>query len=468
MRAFYFLTYLLLSPLFLLAQTDSLILFSFEEYSTWVKNNHPIARQAALLPKMGKATELSARGNFDPVTYTSIDQKYFDDKNYFSLLNSGLKIPTWFGIELKAGYENNRGSFLSPESSLPQQGLAYAGISLPLGQGLFIDQRRTTLQQAKIFAQASFAEQQSILNELMYEAGKAYWEWFMAYNKLVVFRNVLSVAQLRFDAVKQSAGLGDRPYVDTLEAGIQVQDRKLNLQQAEIEFTNASLMMSTFLWYENEIPLELGNNTIPPASETISAGEYELAGFILKLDSLEQLHPQLSLSRFKIATLETERKWKAEKLKPQLNIQYNALSAPVNSDVFSNYSLNNYKWGLNFSMPLLLRKERGELQLAKLKVSEANYELKNKTNQLLNKARMSINEQNVSREQVKLYTGTVRDYESLLSAEKRMFDSGESSLFMINMREMSAVNARVKLIELITKNRKNLLQVAYTFGEAGI
>jgi len=81
---------------------------------------------------------------------------------------------------------------------------------------------------------------------------------------------------------------------------------------------------------------------------------------------------------------------------------------------------------------------------------------------------MSINEQNVSREQVKLYTGTVRDYESLLSAEKRMFDSGESSLFMINMREMSAVNAQVKLIELITKNRKNLLQVAYTFGEAGI
>ena len=118
-------------------------------------------------------------------------------------------------------------------------------------------------------------------------------------------------------------------------------------------------------------------------------------------------------------------------------------------------------------MPLLLRKERGELQLTKLKLTDANYELQNKNLELLNKSKAGINEHSVSIQQVKLYSKTVRDYESLLEAEKRMFEGGESSLFMINARELSAINARIKLTELITKTKKALLTVEYSFGELG-
>ncbi len=119
-------------------------------------------------------------------------------------------------------------------------------------------------------------------------------------------------------------------------------------------------------------------------------------------------------------------------------------------------------------MPLLLRKERGDLQLTKLKLRDAEFELQNKNLELINKARASLNEHTVSNQQIKLYANTVKDYNSLLLAEKRMFDGGESSLFMINAREMSAINARLKLIELITKNRKALLAVEYAFGELGL
>ncbi len=450
------------------AENDSLTVFSFSDFLEFVKQNHPVAKQAKLLPKAGQAGILNARGAFDPSAFTNIDQKYFDEKKYFSLINSGFKIPTWYGVELKGGYEQNQGAFLSPESSVPSQGLAYAGISIPIGQGLFIDERRATLKQAKIYAEASLADQQLILNELIYNAGKTYWDWFTAYNNLLVFENALITAEQRFQGVKQSALLGDRPFVDTLESGIQVQDRRLNFQQAKLEYKNKSLFLSTFLWNENNIPLEMEENIIPIEFDSIIINENEAESYLLRIDSIKISHPAIAISKFKISKLEIEKKWKTEKLKPLLNINYNAISVPVKSDVFSNYSINNYKWGLTFYMPLLLRKERGELQLTKLKLLDAEFELQNKNLELINKAKASLNEHNTSTQQIKLYSNTVKDYKSLLSAEKRMFDAGESSLFMINAREMSSINAGLKLIELVTKNRKALLTVEYAFGELGL
>lgn len=468
MRIYIVLLFSIILSISLSAQTDSAAVISFKDFSELVKKYHPLAAQARLMPEIGQATILSARGNFDPKLFTNLDQKYFDDKKYFSLLDAGLKVPTWYGIELKTGYEQNQGVFLDPENNNPSQGLAYAGISIPLGQGLFIDQRRATLKQAKIFANASIAEQQLMLNELFFNAGKSYWDWFYAYNNQLIYENALQIAQQRFDAVKQSARLGDRPFVDTLEAGIQLQERKISLQQAELDFKNKSLQLSTFLWFENNIPLELSSTATPVAAGEISITENEILKFILKLDSLEQTHPALKISQFKISDLEVEKRWKSEKLKPVLNVNYNALSVPVNSDFISNYSINNYKWGLSFMMPILLRKERGDLKLTKLKLAEAEFDLKSKNLELLNKAKASLNEHTTSRQQINLYTQTVKDYQGLLSAEKRMFDSGESSLFLINARELSTINARVKLIDFITKNRKALLSVEYSFGELGL
>jgi hypothetical protein len=52
----------------------------------------------------------------------------------------------------------------------------------------------------------------------------------------------------------------------------------------------------------------------------------------------------------------------------------------------------------------------------------------------------------------------------LWESEKRLFEQGESSLFMMNSREMSMINARLKLNEMIYKNQKALLEADYSFG----
>ncbi|MGK7392374.1 MAG: TolC family protein [Candidatus Cyclobacteriaceae bacterium M2_1C_046] len=457
------LTIFIILPLSSSAQEDSLNILSYRTFMERVDNHHPLAYQANLQLIRGEATVQRARGAFDPMLFTDFAEKFFNNKEYYSRIDGGLKIPTWFGMELQSGYEQNEGIFLDPENTTPGGGLWYAGISFPIGQGLFIDKRRAELRKAQLFEEISEAERQLMLNDLLYDAGRAYWEWFNAYHIMNVYEEAYALAEQRFFAVKRGAALGDRPSIDTLEASIQVQDRLLNLQEAQLDFNNATALLSIYLWEEGFFPLEVESGTLPMPLESV-----EITGasteFVTGLDSLIQLHPQLRQYDLKLDQLEIEKRWQQEQLKPRLNLKYNALAEPINGDPIAAYTPNNYTWGLEFRMPLFLRRERGSVKLADVNLQETAFDFSNKSASLFYKAQSSINTWNTTEEQVILYRRTVSDYQALLVGERRLFNAGESSLFLVNARETSYINAQIKLIDLLTKNHKARLTTRYAFG----
>lgn len=459
-------TFFLFSAFTIQAQEDSLKQMTIGRFLDLVKANHPLAIQADLQPEIGNRTVQKARGAFDPKAAADLSQKYFDGKQYYDLQDGGLKIPTWFGMELGAGYMENGGVFLNPENNTPGAGLWQAGITLPIGQGLFIDERRAELRKAQIFEESSLLEQRLMYNKLLYKAGQTYWEWFTAYNNLRVFQNAVQLAEFRFNAVKQGAAVGDRPDIDTLEAGIQLQNRMLNLQQSQVDYRNARLKMSIFLWSEGVIPLELEDNTVPPISNTMDALPLDNS-WIARFDEFMSAHPLINTYRFKLDMLGIEQRWKREQLKPDLNLKYNALNEPVGDDIIADYSINNYTWGIQFVMPLFLRKERASLRLNELKIRDTQLDLTDKQASLAFKARAVLNEWETLEGLVELYQQTVQDYLGLLNGERQMFNAGESSLFMVNSRELGYINAQLKLIELLAKNHKAELKTLYSFGVLG-
>ncbi len=445
------------------AQSDSLLTMDFKTFMQIVKEHHPISMQAELQLDQGRAVLREARGGFDPKLSLETAQKDFDGKNYYDLFDAGLKVPTWFGLELNGGYEQTRGVFLNPEHNTPGDGLMYAGLGLSVGQGLFIDKRRAELRKAQIFQESSEALRISIYNDLLYDAGKAYWEWFMSYHVLLVYENALVVAEQRFEAVKQSAFLGDKPAIDTLESGIQVQNRRLALQESELNYKNNSALLSIYLWRDGEIPLEIDTTTIPQKREETNT-EDRLNFTEDIIDSLLLNHPDLLQYQYKIEQLGIDRRWKIEQLKPELNLKYNFLAEPVTDSPFSEFTTNNYKWGLQFQMPVFLRKERGALLQTQVKVKEANFDYSVKQAQLSFKFQASNNELQTTKNQIDLYSRTVRDYEGLLQGERTKFDGGESSLFLVNSREIGFIGAQIKLIELLSKNQKAKLTRDYSLG----
>ena len=149
-----------------------------------------------------------AKGGFDPKLAGNLNQKYFDGKNYYSHLHAGLKVPTWFGITVQTGYEENAGVRLNPEEYTSNTGLWNAGLAIQLGNGLLIDARRAELQQAKIYANSTQLERDLMLNQLVFDASAAYYDWFKAYSTYEVYEEAVANASERFDNVKGLSQFG--------------------------------------------------------------------------------------------------------------------------------------------------------------------------------------------------------------------------------------------------------------------
>lgn len=445
------------------AQEDSAFVLSFEKYIEIVERHHPLSMQANLLLDQGSRSVGMARGAFDPKLQADLANKEFKGKTYYDNFEGGLKVPTWFGLEFYSAFEQNQGIFLNPENNVPDGGLAVAGVSMPIGRGLFIDKRRAEFRKAQIYQQSTVAERNVAYNELFYEAGKSYWDWFKAYHILKVYQEGLALAEVRRDAVKQGALLGDRAFIDTLEAEIQVQNRNLQVQDALLDFQNAQVKLELFLWRDGIIPLDLEPGTVPLPTEDAPA-ELPDAEYRAQVDSLVYLHPQLATTRFKLEQLGIDQRLKRENLKPKLDVKYNFLTEPVGNSWISNFNTNNYTWGFSFSMPLFMRKERNSLALTKLKIESMQFNLSQKQESLATKVRVALNKQRTTFQQGDLSANQVVRYRQLLDGERRMFEGGESSLFLVNSRESSYISSQIKYLEILSKNRKAGLETAYTLG----
>jgi len=438
-------------------------ILTFVDYIEYVKNYHPIAARAEIRANIGELLVLESRGAFDPEIYSDINQKEFEGSRYYRLFDGGIRIPTWYGVEFYSGIEQANGEFLSAQSKLPDNGLTYTGISLKLGKGLIMDQRRAMLKTAQIGQVSTEQERRIMLNDLLLDASKSYFEWQLATITRTIQEEGLLLAEVRLEAVKLNALLGDIPYIDTLEASIQLQNRQMLLEEAKLFEINSKAYVSTFLWANYIVPLEL-SESISPQKEF----DYPLnilSDYVRnEIDSMIPNHPEAITARLKIEQNDIQRKLKLESMKPELNLKYNLLNEPFVNNFTNNYALNNYNWGMEFRMPIFLRSGRGGLQIAKLKIRDAELDYNFKVQLLNAKSQQAVNEFQTTTQQLSIYSKTVVDLGQLLNGEQQKFRGGESSLFLVNSRESSYINGRIKLAELEIKNKYSLLKISHSLG----
>ena len=434
--------------------------FSFNEFLGYVKKYHPLVKQADLKLNEAQANLMLARGAFDPKIEVDFNEKQFKDKTYYSVLNSSFKIPTWYGIELKAGFDNAEGIYVNPENTLPNTGITSLGISVPVGQGLFINQRMADIKKAKIAQNLNRAERNLQAIEVLYDASISYANWKRSFEEVKLYENYLKNALTRYKGVSELIIQGDKPAIDSVEAGIAVTTRRLNLEDAQLKYTKARLELSNYLWYENNLPLELKEELQPEKTLSITIKETlqinELSSF--SLDN----HPKIKALDAKIDLLKVEKQLKANALLPKLDLSYNYLSEPSAVD---QYRMEDYKIGLNFSIPIFLRKERAGLKLAKLKIQDTQLSLQFERKSLENKIK-SQQQEIISLQKQQAYNAElVQNYNQLLTAEDRLFGMGESSLFLINSRENTLVSSQLNAIGLENRYFQALLGLYKTMAQ---
>jgi len=444
-------------------------ILSPDDFIAIVKAYHPVIKQADISIKKASAEITIARGGFDPSLYLNSEQKTFDGKNYYQYTNPELKIPTWYGIEVKAGLENNGGQYLNSESTLGQS--SYLGISVPLAKNLLMDKRRAVLQEAKLFKSLSEAERLNTLNDLLNDAYATYWNWVKEYQVYNVITNTVEVNEARFNLIKIGYRQGDRPAIDTVEALVQLQTFQYLQSESLVKLQNAGIDLSNFLWLPNNSFYQLDVAVRPAGFWFIQSIEaLPLAVLDELLYTAKLTHPKLSMFNFKLDMLEVERKLKFQSLLPMVNVKTNLLNRGYN--VFKNGSAafyeNNYKFGLDIGMPLRLSEGRGGYKLAKLKIQETNYAQALQQQSIENKIRFYYNEIIGLRQQIKIYENAYLNYQTLFRGEDTRFRAGESSLFLLNSRENKVLEALQKLVELKTKFYKSQIALQWAAGQLGL
>jgi len=296
--------------------------------------------------------------------------------------------------------------------------------------------------------QQTKAERDVLVNELLYKASKAYFKWVSATNEVDIYKDFLQNAQTRLNAIEKSVAIGDKAKIDITEARITFYNRQLNLEAVLLKENKASLEASNYLWV-NDIPLEINEAINPINPGLFVLDEVLVLGDTTNSKDVLAEHPKILSYDAKIKSLQVDRSLKKNKLLPKLNVQYNFLREEFNQ--VSTFNTGNYKTFVNFSVPIFLRKERGGLKLARLKLQEQNFERTATSLYLQNKIEAVKAEIRSLSTQNSLIKNIVNDYRMLVKAEERMFLMGESSLFLINSREQKLMDARLKENTILIK-----------------
>ncbi len=447
---------------------DSVKAFSLENFYAAILEFHPIVRQTNLLPETARQEIRMARGAFDPKIETRLENKDFDGKNYYNKLYGAFSVPTWFPVDPKIGFERNTGSFLSDESELPDADnnrQLFAGVSLPLGRGLFTDERRAALQQAKLFAQMAEAEQIKLINKILLEAAKEYWQWYYAYYNYRLLNRNAAIAREIFRLVKLDADLGEASVIDTVQAKITMQERLVQQQEAFIQFLNTGIRISNYLWDTQGNPLDLQPNVAPVLVSD--------DGVLLGVQTLENLtemarqnHPELRKLSVKLDQLEVDRRLAVEFLKPRLDLNYNFLNQPFSpqGDAQPFRIGENYKFGLDFSIPIFLRKERAKLTQTKIKILSTTYERNQAERDIVNQINATFNEIVNTNQIITQQTDMANNYDRILRAELVNLENGESDLFKINIQQEKLIQSQSKLLKLQAEYEKMKATIYWAAG----
>lgn len=436
----------------LFSQPQDSLRLDFSEFMAIVKKYHPLVKQAGLVVDEGDFKLMKARGKFDPKLEADLSEKSYKSTEYYNLFSSAFKIPTYYGLEFNAKYEMNSGYYLNPQNKVPEDGLFSAGISLDLTNGIFMSERMAALRQAKIYREQSRVKRDLLTAEILYEASVAYFEWYAAHQKYQFYEDYVENANFRLQSVKKQFRAGDKPAVDTLEANIAYENRMVEFQETELDLVKAALKLSNFLWSENNIPLEITISVMPEENLLNKINQLWLEEEMRLGENIED-NPKIRYLEHNLDMLQVDRKLKANQLLPDLSLNYNFLTTAP--EEWQRLNVDDHKFGIKLSLPILMRKERGALELSRLAIEDSKYELMNAGREISNKLKTLEFEIKSYTNQTQQIAKVANDYESLVKAEQRKFELGDSSLFIVNKRESSFLSARMKQIEILKKFLKS-------------
>ena len=459
--------------------TDSVRMLSgtpltFDTFFGIVSRNHPVVREARLIEVGADGDVTAARGAFEPKIDASWEQKRFASSSgsaqslYWNYADIALKIPTPFGADVKMGFERATGRFINPQLFTPANGLFSAGLSIPLGQRILTDERRTALRVARALRGVAEAERIAMTNKLLYSAAKSYAEWYAAGLQLQVIRDGVRLADVRYAAIASRVKAGDAAGIDSIEAAAELNRRRAQLQGAEQTYFAATLDLTSYAWDDRVQPMELAPSSVPSDSG-LGRVTLDSAAVPALLARVTAQHPEVRKADGKLSQAAAERSLARQAMIPLVSAELYALrNRDERFDIGEAIARDgNFKGAINVSSPLLFFKERGKFRSTDAKFDRAELEARETRRDVLLLVRTAINDLSQFEAQLTLQRDAVRLFRILSAGERTRFEAGESTLFLLNARERQVLEEELKYVALQAKYLAARTALAVAAGSPG-
>jgi outer membrane protein TolC len=446
--------------------TAAAVALPFDAFRERVLANHPVAVQARQVEAGARAELTMAQGNFDPKLEFARDRKVFGGTEYFDYVDAALKIPTFIGSDLKLAFERTAGTYFNPDRRTAPLGTLTLGFTVPLGQRLLTDERRTALAQARALRDAGEAERVAMLNKLVFAAAKDYAAWYEAWQRLLIAREGVALATFRLDAVRRLVAAGNSPPVDSLEASLEVRRREVTLGEAQGAYFAARQLAESYLWTERGDPAPLDDRTVP-ALDGVSIVAPDSLAVAGARAGVERDHPDVRKADAKVRSVEAERFLAAQGVLPFAEASLSSLAGRDDRGGLTDRDAwdQNQKVGFYASTPLLFLKERGKLGLtgAKLEAARAERDFVRRI------VGLSLD---VAAYDLQILAGlrtlqatNVVQATQLRDAEQERFLNGESTLLIVNLRERLVLDELGKRAAIEAKGISAVAALGVALGD---
>ncbi|MFT5458424.1 MAG: cobalt-zinc-cadmium efflux system outer membrane protein [Myxococcota bacterium] len=397
------------------------------------------ARVPALAAAEAKLTEaeaklLSARGAFDPklaAKASAYTGKYAREE-----LDSKLLLPTALGPEVELGWRRGVGEFPSYDDSYTADaGELRVGVSAPLLEGLGLGAERAKLLDGRLGQQSAEASLDDKRIQVRRKAEEAWWKWVAAGASAQIALRQLELAVERDRALQVEVREGSRALIEQLDNERVLFERRGKLALADQKLGTAALVLS--LWFRDADGLPV----VPAPDQLPALAPPGLSERGLQADvASAERRPDLRVLLAEVQRGEVAAARGRNLVLPRLDGKVEARQDLTDEPT-------EVVLGAELSVPLWLRKGRGERDRASAALAQASQAERGLRDQVRADVAAAHLAREASAEWAEWSLLAAERAEQVLALQRRSWDLGASDLFVLLQREGKLAEAREKAVE---------------------
>lgn len=415
------------------------------------------ARQQVRLAE-GEATE--SRGAFDlKVKADALGTRgYYDNERFKAVIEQPLAP---LGLTTFGGYRAGSGVF-APYDGKAQtlsDGELLAGFSLPLLRNRGIDDRRAGVRVADLGVELAGRDLEKARLTAYKEALSEYWDWVSAGQQRRVAQSLLDIAEARDGQLGDAVALGQVAAIERTDNLRAILQRRSALATAQRQLELQSIDLSLYLRGADGLPVRPAGDRLPALPDAAAPADPDEATAIA--DALAR-RPELRALRLKRAQQDVELNLAGNGLLPELDL-YAQSSRDYGTGPVSRTG-TDVEVGFTFELPFQRRKAEGKTAQVRAKQAVIDQELRWAEDKIRAEVQDALSALTAARAVLAAVSEELAVARELEMLERDRFDLGDSTQFMVNLRELTTADAALRQARALADVQKALVGVEAATG----